>query len=509
MAVTLGRLGPKRALALFANWTDRIAAGELPFARPERPQGVERNVVITVWDWSSPKAYMHDEASTDKRNPTVNANGPLYGAPENSTDFLPVLQPASNSAGTVKIPVRDPKTPSTKSDPMFAPSPYWGDEALWDSQAVVHNPMFDEKGRVWFTSVVRPPDNPAFCKEGSSHPSAKLFPVERSGRQLAFFDPKSKQFTLIDTCFSTHHLQFAKDGNDTLWTSSGGGGNVIGWLNVKKFEETHDEQASQGWTGLILDTNGNGKRDAFVGPNDPVDPTKDKQISGSPYGVTISPADGTIWGTILGFPGKIVRVVPGSNPTETALTEVYELPWNNPKAKVQGFSPRGLDIDTNGVVWTVLSSGHFASFDRRKCTGKLNGPNATGQQCPEGWTLYPFPVPNLKGVTDSGSAEASYYDWVDQFDTLGLGKNTPIATGNGEDGLLAVVNGKWVTMRVPYPIGYFAKGLDGRIDDPKAGWKGKGLWSTYSTRTMFHTETGKGTMSKVLHFQLRPDPLAD
>jgi hypothetical protein len=506
MLASVTNMGKEGALAMFADWTNRIAAGELP-PQPPRPQGVERNVVITEWDWASPKAYLHDEIATDKRNPSLNANGLLYGSPELSTDNIPILDPVHNTATSIKMPVRDPKTPAP-GKPLQA-SAYWGDEPIWDSQANMHNPMFDEKGRVWFTSVVRPPENPAFCKEGSSHPSAKLFPVERSGRQLAFFDPKSKQFTLIDTCFSTHHLQFAKDANNTLWTSSGGGGNVIGWLNVKKFEETHDEQASQGWTGLILDTNGNGKRDAFVGPNDPLDPTKDKQISGSPYGVTISPADGTIWGSILGFPGKIVRVVPGSNPTETALTEVYELPWNNPKAKVQGFSPRGLDIDTNGVVWTVLSSGHFASFDRRKCTGKLNGPNATGQQCPEGWTLYPFPVPNLKGVTDSGSAEASYYDWVDQFDTLGLGKNTPIATGNGEDGLLAVVNGKWVTMRVPYPIGYFAKGLDGRIDDPKAGWKGKGLWSTYSTRTMFHTETGKGTMSKVLHFQLRPDPLAD
>jgi hypothetical protein len=51
--------------------------------------------------------------------------------------------------------------------------------------------------------------------------------------------------------------------------------------------------------------------------------------------------------------------------------------------------------------------------------------------------------------------------------------------------------------------------MDGRIDDPKAGWKGKGLWSTYSTRTPFHAEGGKGTTSKVLHFQLRPDPLAN
>jgi hypothetical protein len=159
-------------------------------------------------------------------------------------------------------------------------------------------------------------------------------------------------------------------------------------------------------------------------------------------------------------------------------------------------------------VWTVTASGHFASFDRRKCKGPLNGPNATGQHCPEGWTLVPFPAPQLKGVTDSGSAEASYYDWVDQFDTFGLGKNVPIATGNGEDALMALSNGKWVVLRVPYPIGFYAKGMDGRIDDPKAGWKGKGLWSTYATRTVFHGEGGKGATSKVLHFQLRPDPLA-
>jgi hypothetical protein len=501
----IGQLGKERALAEFADWTGRIAAGEIPPSPPPRPDGVERNIVITEWDWSTPKAYLHDEIATDKRNPTVNANGLLYGAPELSTDFVPILDPAHNAATQVKMPVRDPNTPVP--DKPLQPSPYWGDEAIWDSQANMHNPMFDEKARVWFTSVIRPPENPAYCKEGSSHPSAKLFPINRSGRQLAMYDPATKQFTLIDTCFGTHHLQFAEDANHTLWTSSGGGGDVVGWLNTEMFEETHDEVKSQGWTALILDTNGNGKRDDYVEPNQPVNPAKDKRISGSFYGVTVSPADGSIWGSVLGFPGRIVRLNPGLNPPQTALAEVYELPWNNPKARVQGFSPRGLDIDRNGVVWTVLASGHLASFDRRKCK-VVSGPTATGQHCAEGWTLYPFPAPQFKDVTESGSAEASYYDWVDQFDTFGLGANVPIATGNGEDALLALVNGKFVVLRVPYPMGFFAKGMDGRIDDPKTGWKGKGLWSTYATRAVAHIE-GKGTTSKVLHFQLRPDPLAN
>jgi hypothetical protein len=272
------------------------------------------------------------------------------------------------------------------------------------------------------------------------------------------------------------------------------------------FEETGDEMKSQGWTALIMDTNGNGKRDAYVEPNQPVDPTKDKRIGGAFYSVAPAP-DGSIWGSMLGFPGAAIRLVPGSNPPETAIAEMYELPVNNPIVAQRGFSPRGMDIDRNGVAWAALASGHLASFDRRKCKGPLNGPNATGQHCPEGWTLYPEPLPQMKGVTASGSAESSYYTWVDQFDTFGLGRNIPINTGNAAEGLLALKDGKWVVLRVPYPLGFYTKWLDGRIDNPNAGWKGRGLWATVSTRAPFHMEGGKGTPSKVVHFQLRPDPL--
>jgi hypothetical protein len=496
----LNTLGRERALKVFADWTDRIAAGEVPPA-PPRPQGIERNVVISQWDWADPKVYLHDVVSTDRRNPTVNANGKVYGSLELSADYLPVVDPVRNAATKVQLTVRDPQTPRT-NDSMPAPSPYWGEEVIWTSRNNVHNPMIDEKGRVWITSAVRRPQNPDFCKEGSSHPSAKLFPIANAGRHLAMYDPKTEKITHISTCFGTHHLMFAEDANNTLWTS--GGGQVVGWLNTKMFEATGDEERSQGWTALIMDTNGNGKRDAYVEPNQPVDPSKDKRIGGAFYAVSPAP-DGSVWGSMLGFPGAVIRLVPGSNPPETAIAEMYEPPYQNPNA---GFSPRGMDIDRNGVVWAALASGHMASFDRRKCKGPLNGPRATGQHCPEGWTFYTEPLPQMKGVTDSGSAEGSYYTWVDQFDTFGLGKNTPINTGNASEGLLALKDGKFVVLRVPYPTGFYTKWLDGRIDDPKAGWKGKGLWATVSTRTPFHMEGGRGTTSKVLKFQLRSDPLA-
>src|SRR5207302_1525355 len=108
MTNNIGRFDAQRMLGQFADWTNRIAAGELPASRPERPQGLERNVVISLWDWSRPTAYLHDEISSDKRNPTVNAHGLIYGATEESTDFVPVLDPARHTASEIRVPVRDP-----------------------------------------------------------------------------------------------------------------------------------------------------------------------------------------------------------------------------------------------------------------------------------------------------------------------------------------------------------------------------------------------------------------
>jgi hypothetical protein len=508
MAPSIARLGPEKGLELFANWTDRVAAGELPFAKPERPKGVERNVVVTMWDWSDRKYYLHDAVSSDKRDPRVNANGLIYGAPEESTDWVPVLDPINHVATEIKHPVLDPKTPSSLDLPR-ARSAYWGDEPIWDGRTSIHNPMMDEQGRVWFTARIRPAANPDFCKAGSAHPSAQV-PMNESNRQLSVYDPKSAKWSLINTCFSTHHLYFAKDANNTLWTSAGGPqSGVVGWLNTRLYFETGDEQKAQGWTPLIIDSNGNGRRDEYVEANQPLDPKKDKRVMAAFYGVQPSPVDDSIWGQAMdvGFsrmdqPGYILRLVPGADPARTALTEVYAPPEGT-------YGSRGLDLDSKGVLWTALASGHVASFDRGKCKGPLNGPAAvTGKHCPEGWTLYPMPGPQFKGVTDKGSANHAYYIWVDRENTFGLGRDVPIASTNGGESLLAVVNGKLVDIRVPYPLGFFTKNVDGRIDDPNAGWKGKGLWTTSGTRTMFHNEGGTQNRPKVYKLQIRPDPLA-
>jgi hypothetical protein len=508
MAVSMVRLGPQKGLSLYANWTDRIAKGELPSTKPSRPTGVERNMVVSLWDWASPTTYMHDAISTDKRHPTVNANGCIYGSPEESTDNVPVLDPIQNKTWFIKHPY-DPKTPSLLDEPM-GESVFWGDKPIWDGHTSNHNLIFDDAGRLWFAARGRPADDPAYCKAGSDLPSAKVAPLTTSVRQLSLYEPKTQKFTLIDTCFSTQHLYFGHDANNTLWTSAGGAAApVVGWLNTKMFLETGDAKTSQGWSPLIVDVPGWGKRGAYVEADQPVDPAKQKRVIAGFYGVQESPVDDTIWGQSMdiGFsrmdqPGYLIHFIPGSDPTNTSIAELFQPPEGT-------FGPRGVDVDTKGVVWTALSSGQLASFDRSKCKEPLKGPNTvTGKQCAEGWSLYRFPGPQFKGVDASGSADHAYYVWVDRYNTFGLGDNVPMAMTNGSESISALVNGKFVIFHVPYPAGFFTKNVDGRIDDPNTGWKGRGLWTTSGTRTMFHSETGKDERPRVFHIQLRPDPLA-
>ena len=485
----------------FGDWTDRIAKGELPATKPERPKGVERNIVVSSWEWSEPNKYLHDLISSDRRNPTVNAYGPLYGSPEYSTDNMPILDPKTAKVTYFKMPVQDPNMPLSLGPghagdvKVMAASAYWGEESLWDTRANNHNSMLDKEGRVWLSASVRGMDNPAFCKKGSDHPSAKTFPLDKSSRQAAVLDPKTMKYTFIDTCFGSHHPQFGYDADNTLWFS--GTGPVAGWVNSKKFLETGDVVASQGWAPFVLDTSGDGKLGDYVEPDQPIAPGKDKRIpGGSPYAVMPHPTDGSVWYTVGVFGGApgFLRFDP-----KTGLSEVFNMPK-------PGFGIRGGDIDKQGVLWGSGSSGHLVSFDRRKCKAPLNGPAALGDHCPEGWAFHRYPGPGFKGETNS--AEASYYTWVDQHNTLGLGEDVPVSTANLQDGFIAYAGGKMIMLRIPYPMGFYAKGLDGRIDDPKAGWKGRGLWSTNGDRTPWLMETGKGSRPRAVQIQVRPDPLA-
>ena len=382
MSANFKRLGAQRKA--YADWTDRIAAGAYPKA-PPRPAGLERNLVISMWDWAFPTSRRTDVAATDERTPTMNADGRVYGSIQ-SSDIIAVLDPKENAATEIRVPSNAPPI-----DINTTASPFWGDEKIWQRSADPRSVVMDGHGRVWLTARIRAAQQqPAFCHDGAMSKFAKYFPLSGpSARQIEVYDPKTGQFTAIDSCFAADHSHF----DDKGWIVFGQN-NAIGWVDTVAFDKTHDAGASQGWCPAVLDTNDDGTITAWTEPDQPIDPSKDRRIEFGCYGDAINPIDKSLWCSGIGARDtKLVRIELGANPPQTCKAEVYVPPPDKMPLAGSG----GVAIDSNGLVWQNWRGAHqILSFDRRKCK-VLNGPNATGQQCPEGWAVYTKPGPTFQG----------------------------------------------------------------------------------------------------------------
>ena len=282
--------------------------------------------------------------------------------------------------------------------------------------------------------------------------------------ELGYYDTKTSKFVTVDTAYNTHHLQF--DWQDRIWTD--GGGSAMGELDTKKLDLNNvqgtEVAAQKTWMRIDMDTK--------------------KMIPGTGYGVAVSPVDGTIWETSpqAGGPAnKLYMLDP-----KTGEFQDYPLP-------PPGRFPHGIDFSSDGNVWVSLGSGQLGRLDVK-----------TGQ-----FKFWDTPGPKFKGTgKETGGTEFPYFLWVDQFNASGLGKDTVIVTGTTSDSMLIFDPKKetFTVFRVPYPLPFYTRGLDGRIDDAKAGWKGRGLWMTYSSYLPKFTETRIGSVN---HMQIRPNPLAN
>jgi hypothetical protein len=493
----LDRLNRDRGIAMYADWAERIAKGEVP-PQPPRPQGTERNVVVTVWDWAVRASFLHALISTDKRNPTVNGYGPIYGA-EWSAGALALVDPVENTKVMIPVPLPNEservKQVTWTPQRQLEPSLIFGEELVWDDPINPGPITMDGKGRVWF-NVENNLENPAFCKAGSKNVYAKNSPREEGGKGVDVYDPKTGKFDFVYLCFEAERIVFADDKDNTLYFSVASNPGGIGWINTRVWDETHDSEKSEGWCP------------AAAGIEKP-----------GAYGVAYNPVDGSVWYSDMQImPGRMIRMTRGSNPPATCTTEVYEVPYDPKGNGPGGNGSRGIDFDTNGVLWTPLSAeGILASLDRRKCNPVPTGKDAlTGKGCREGWSFYPVPGPTFKTDPNGNSdpnikADENYYMWVDRYDAAGLGKNVPILDGTTSDSLIAFQpdTKTWVRLTEPYPMGFFSRFFDARIDDPKAGWKGRGIYAANQSRGSQLTEGYAGkSPSQLFHFQVRPDPLA-
>ena len=539
------QFGRARGLQMFADWTKKLADGALPTEAPPRPQGVERNVVLTSWDWSNGR-YNHDNVSTDRHDPSVNAGGPIYGI-IGMYGYVEILNPVTHTQEEFGYKVN-----LNKNVEILPPDQI--------PDAFPHNPMLDRHGNLWITDLGRyggpkpgapePPALPAYCSD-PSNPYAKYWPQPGKARNtIVHYETKTKKIEGIPMCNGMHHLMFASD-RKTLYFSGGGsvnGSSVQSWVDIDVWNTTHDAQKSLGWCPMVLDTNSTtpskaaGLTEVAITPDNkawnepargggndpegggegraraatpaeaqkPFDAKKDTRINGGLYGIDADISDGSMWAVKTSpFPSSIVRFHRGNNPPETCRTEVFEPTKLADGKSYEGFNGRGMSVDSKGVAWVAFANGRLGKLDRTKCK-VLSGPTATGQHCPEGWSYWDTPGPKMAGVK-SGSADFHYLMWVDLHDTLGFGKDVPIVAGSNSDSLLAfdTKTEKFNIMRVPYPRSFHTRGMDGRFEDKSKGWKGKGVFATYASQPVWHQEGGEDASGpQLVKFQVRPDPLA-
>lgn len=514
MTNVMDMFGDEAGLAMFADWTARIRDGETPSA-PPRPEGIERNVVLTLWNRPDER-FVHDSSSTDQRDPTVNAGGKIYGY--------------GTYSGMVTA-----FDPNTGLEEQFMLLDADGKHA---KNSMPHTGKMDARGRVWITNVThlgtydleiggfgQVGPNPGYCKEGSEF--ASYFPYEAEEVRIAtVFDPESETNHFISTCFGTHHLAFDESGR--LFFS--GDTQAVGWIDTEAWDpKSPDPSEAMGWCPLVLDTNGDGKitpdrhqwnenlegieggegallRVERQASTSPFDPSKDTRMAGFNYGVGVSPKDQSYWGARYSpyVPSGLFRLETGQSPPSTCKTEYYEPPVVG--GKPLAFNARSVAIDNDGIAWVAFGSGAIGRFDREACE-ITNGPTATGQHCPEGWEIIETPGPKIRG-TDTGS-DWFYEVFVDNHDVFGLGAGTPFFANSSGDEILAYLPNQqdFVSLKIPYPLSFYARGLDGRVDDVTAGWKGRGLWATNNLIPQWHQETGYGSVATVVKIQMRSSPL--
>lgn len=481
----------RRQRTMFSEWSERVVAGSFPVNAPSRPTGVERNVVITLWDWGGPTTFVPQEAASDPRDPRVNANGRIYG-PARSHDALLWVDPVRHTAGEIPVPSRVSRATPTNLANV-------ANETAWPGAAEPASVALDASGRVWLASRHRAVGSaPGFCGTGSTNPFAARVPLDGGSRHVSVFDPATKQFVDVDTCFTTGASVFGTD--QRLYFAAG---RTVGWVDTQAIPPRTarvDHSAVQGWCALPEDRSG---RPSFMC----------RQPAAAP--------DGSVWcASGDEQDDRVARLEVGVAPPSTCRAEIFRMPrWRDADGA------RGIDIDSTGVAWiNAVATDHIASFDRRVCRS-LDDARGTGEHCPEGWQFYNVPGQRftnaspvaaadtvLKGGRIARTTDLLHRMVVDRSDVLGLneGRDVPMAPASNSDAVLAMLpqRGRFVTLRVPYPLGYYGRSLHPRVDDPRLGWKGRGLWSNFASETPWHIEGGPGTKGRVVKFQVRPDPLA-
>ena len=393
--------GKETSLKTFSDWTERIANGEVPPA-PPRPKGIERNIVATLWDVGDDHSFMHDQISTDKNHPTVNGGGP-HVRRQRRTRSTGLAGPARKQ----HLRHRHPDARSQGESSLALPRPQSPVDVLGHGAPVVQPALRSGRSAQSHDRQQGPRvDDFEDPRQRRPRPGAAIpktnTPTGSRSRTAAarppIYDPKTQKFTLIDTCFSTHHLQFDNDPDETVYFNELSGP-IVGWIDTKVYDAnprraerpsagagkcstpTATEKSPSRGTSFAVrrggedsvlydgDTAGGGTRErrAQRGTQTPVRSQTGYAGQLQPVLVIPSPVDDSVWGISEPYPGLLVRMQRGNNPPVSCKTQIFRVPE-------PGFDPRGVDIDSNGVVWTGLG--------RQQPPGQLRRPQMQGSERP-------------------------------------------------------------------------------------------------------------------------------
>ena len=414
--------------------------------------------------------------------------GPVYGSLEASAITRPCSIPCvtRRAASRFRGAIRTHRSPRRRwCSTLRVPGPR---SRIWTSKA---NGTTDARSSRAAVADVQgaPQREPGNVQRGLDASSAKLPPVNAAGRHLAMYDPARKRRSSSapasgrTPAVCRGREQHAVD--EQRW-----GRRRRGWLNTKMFDETGDEEKSQGWTALILDPTGTGSVTST--------PKAPRQSIRPRTGAWWRPS--TAWrraadGSVVGLRARFPVRSPGRPRREspaTALSEVYEVPWNNPRARSRASRRAAWTSNRNGVVWVSLASGHYGSFDRRAVQGTdLNGPTAQAST-PRGLEAVSDPGPNFKGATDSANVDSHYYNgWTSTT------RSAWAANCRSSRKRVGLAFGAQHPERA---VHHAARPVSARLlleragrprRDPRGGLEGKGLWQRGPTRARSIRKAGR------------------
>ena len=440
---------------------------------PSGRKGVERNIVVTSWEWRTEKQYLHDLIASDRRNPTVNAYGPLFGSPEYSTDVMPILDPKTHKVTTFKLPVRDPDMPEAlgpghaASVKPLQPSPYWGDEKIWDTRANNHNAMFDKKGRVWLAASRARHGQPGLLQEGLRSPVGEGVPAR--ALDAPGDDARSED---DEVHLRRHLLRHASSAvrlrrrRHAVAQRHRAGGRLDQHQDVRR-----DRRRGEG-AGLVA-----------VRPRHQRQRQARRLCRAQPAGRSgQGQAHRARLRTLCGDaePGRRLDLVhrrrvrrhagvPALRSRHTGLSEIYNVP-------LPAFGIRGGDIDKNGVVWASLRAAISAASTAANARARSTARPRPATTAPRAGRSTSIPARASRASARTAPSRAITRGSTSTTRS-GSARTSRCRPPTSMDGLVALKDGKMISLRVPYPLGFYAKGFDGRIDDPNAGWKGRGLWT--------------------------------